>query len=226
MTSAIFLGGLLMLGFLRGAAKARLAAAPMLPLLGLLLAGAVLASTSFALAETQATPVAQTSPSPDFGSPPTGQIPILYNDRHVYSRPDMLKEGRVLAAYVKGSAIYCPFARCSSRWAQRSLTTRPAKRRRYQTRCDDNGNGRQAGGRHQRRIASARRSADGVQRRRAGSGARNLGDHGRLRAMGSGLAGWSSSVTFRRRRRPPRLRRRLPSRRSHRLRRRRRHPIR
>ncbi|MGA7201695.1 MAG: hypothetical protein WBX26_07695, partial [Candidatus Cybelea sp.] len=45
------------------------------------LAGAiVLTSTSYALAETQATPVAQTS-SADFGSPPSGQIPILYNDR-------------------------------------------------------------------------------------------------------------------------------------------------
>ncbi|MGC1380181.1 MAG: hypothetical protein WA814_04070, partial [Candidatus Baltobacteraceae bacterium] len=42
------------------------------------------------------------SPPPaDFGSPPSGQIPILYNDRHVYSRPDVLKQGRVLAALVK-----------------------------------------------------------------------------------------------------------------------------
>lgn len=73
-----------------------------------LLAIAVLASTSYALAETQATPVAQASPSPDFGAPPSGQIPILYNDHHVYSSPDLLKTGRVLAAYVKGTAIYLP----------------------------------------------------------------------------------------------------------------------
>ncbi|MGC2633015.1 MAG: hypothetical protein WA215_02260, partial [Candidatus Cybelea sp.] len=63
------------------------------------LAGAiVLTSTSYALAETQATPMAQTSSAADFGSPPSGQIPILYNDRHVYSKPDVLKAGRVLAA--------------------------------------------------------------------------------------------------------------------------------
>ena len=73
-----------------------------------LIALAVLASSSYALAETQATPVAQASSSPDFGSPPSGQIPILYNDRHVYTRPDLLKAGRVLAAYVKGNAIYLP----------------------------------------------------------------------------------------------------------------------
>jgi hypothetical protein len=60
-----------------------------------------------ALAETQATPVAQAS-SPDFGSPPSGQIPILYNDRHVYSKPDVLKQGRVLAAYAKDGTIYLP----------------------------------------------------------------------------------------------------------------------
>ena len=76
--------------------------------LACLVALAVLASSSYALAETQATPVAQASSSPDFGSPPSGQIPILYNDRHVYSKPDLLKAGRVLAAYVKGNAIYLP----------------------------------------------------------------------------------------------------------------------
>jgi hypothetical protein len=67
-----------------------------------------LASTSYALAETQATPVAQTDSSADFGSPPSGPIPILYNDRHVYSKPDVLKAGRVLAAYVKGNTILLP----------------------------------------------------------------------------------------------------------------------
>jgi hypothetical protein len=44
----------------------------------------------------------------DFGSPPSGQIPILYNDRHVYSRPDVLKQGRVLAALVRGGTILIP----------------------------------------------------------------------------------------------------------------------
>src|SRR5580700_7113133 len=76
--------------------------------LGLLAAAIVLASTSYALAETQATPVAQTSSAADFGSPPSGQIPILYNDRHVYSKPDVLKQGRLLAAYARGGTIYLP----------------------------------------------------------------------------------------------------------------------
>jgi len=68
------------------------------------------ASSSFALAETQATPVAQASSAPaaEFGSPPSGQIPILYNDRHVYARPDILKQGRVLAALVRGGVLYIP----------------------------------------------------------------------------------------------------------------------
>jgi hypothetical protein len=68
----------------------------------------VLASTSYALAATPATSVAQTSSAADFGSPPSGQIPILYNDRHVYSKPDVLKAGRVLAAYVKSGTILLP----------------------------------------------------------------------------------------------------------------------
>jgi hypothetical protein len=54
--------------------------------------------------------VAQMSSPPpaDFGSPPSGQIPILYNDHHVYSKPDVLKQGRVLAALVKGGTLLIP----------------------------------------------------------------------------------------------------------------------
>jgi hypothetical protein len=54
--------------------------------------------------------VAQTGspPTADFGSPPSGQIPILYNDHHVYSKPDVLKQGRVLAALVKGGTLLIP----------------------------------------------------------------------------------------------------------------------
>ncbi|MGA8475706.1 MAG: copper amine oxidase N-terminal domain-containing protein [Candidatus Cybelea sp.] len=54
--------------------------------------------------------VAQTGspPAADFGSPPSGQIPILYNDHHVYSKPDILKQGRVLAALVKGGSLLIP----------------------------------------------------------------------------------------------------------------------
>src|SRR5215469_1025859 len=70
----------------------------------------VLSSTGFALAATQATPVAQATSAPpaDFGAPPSGQIPILYNDRHVYAKPDILKQGRVLAALVRGGTILIP----------------------------------------------------------------------------------------------------------------------
>lgn len=70
----------------------------------------LLSGTSFALAATQATPVAQTDTTPpaDFGSPPSGQIPILYNDRHVYAKPDVLKQGRVLAALARNGTIYVP----------------------------------------------------------------------------------------------------------------------
>ncbi len=48
------------------------------------------------------------TPPADFGTPPSGQIPILYNDHHVYSKPDVLKQGRVLAALVKGGTILIP----------------------------------------------------------------------------------------------------------------------
>jgi hypothetical protein len=47
-------------------------------------------------------------PPADFGSPPSGQIPILYNDHHVYTKPDILKQGRVLAALVKGGTLLIP----------------------------------------------------------------------------------------------------------------------
>jgi Copper amine oxidase N-terminal domain len=69
----------------------------------------MLTGTSLALAGTQATPVAQeNAPPADFGSPPSGQIPILYNDHHVYTKPDILKQGRVLAALVRGGTIFIP----------------------------------------------------------------------------------------------------------------------
>ncbi len=47
-------------------------------------------------------------PPMQFGSPPSGQIPILFNDHHVYSKPDVLKQGRVLAALVRGGTILVP----------------------------------------------------------------------------------------------------------------------
>ncbi|GAC1546227.1 MAG: hypothetical protein NVS2B17_29350 [Candidatus Velthaea sp.] len=52
----------------------------------------------------QAPPIA----AAEFGSPPSGEIPILYNDHTVYAKPDILKRDRVLAALVKGGQIYVP----------------------------------------------------------------------------------------------------------------------
>ncbi len=66
-----------------------------------------LVSPSVAMAATSGTPVAQASAT-DFGGPPSGQIPILFNDRHVYAKPDALKQGRVLAALVRGGTIFVP----------------------------------------------------------------------------------------------------------------------
>ncbi|HUY41849.1 MAG TPA: stalk domain-containing protein [Candidatus Dormibacteraeota bacterium] len=46
--------------------------------------------------------------TPDFGVPPSGTIPILYNDHHVYANPDVLKQDRVLAALVRNGTILIP----------------------------------------------------------------------------------------------------------------------
>jgi hypothetical protein len=56
------------------------------------------------------TQIAQTGSMPpaDFGTPPSGEVPILFNDRHVYSKPDRLKANRVLAALVRGNTILIP----------------------------------------------------------------------------------------------------------------------
>ncbi|HEY8298831.1 MAG TPA: copper amine oxidase N-terminal domain-containing protein [Candidatus Baltobacteraceae bacterium] len=47
-------------------------------------------------------------PAANFGSPPSGEIPILFNDHHVYSKPNTLKQGRVLSALVRGGTILIP----------------------------------------------------------------------------------------------------------------------
>jgi Copper amine oxidase N-terminal domain len=44
----------------------------------------------------------------DFGNPPSGQVPIFYNDHTVYAKPDALQRNRVLAAFIKGHHIYVP----------------------------------------------------------------------------------------------------------------------
>jgi Copper amine oxidase N-terminal domain len=50
----------------------------------------------------------QGAPPADFGSPPSGEVPILFNDHHVYSKPDTLKQGRLLSALVRGETILVP----------------------------------------------------------------------------------------------------------------------
>jgi hypothetical protein len=72
---------------------------------------AALAAVAFGLvafAATASTPVFAQAPAPDFGSPPSGEVPILFNDTHVYSKPDRLKKARVLAALVRGKTILVP----------------------------------------------------------------------------------------------------------------------
>ena len=59
-------------------------------------------------AHASSTQVAQGAPPPDFGSPPSGEYPILFNDHHVYAKPDVDKQNRVLAALVRGSTILVP----------------------------------------------------------------------------------------------------------------------
>ncbi len=44
----------------------------------------------------------------DFGTPPSGKIPILFNDRHVYAKPDALRKGRLLAGIVRGDTFLVP----------------------------------------------------------------------------------------------------------------------
>jgi hypothetical protein len=50
----------------------------------------------------------QAAPPADFGSPPSGEVPILFNDHHVYSKPDTLKQGRLLSALVRGTTVLVP----------------------------------------------------------------------------------------------------------------------
>jgi hypothetical protein len=47
-------------------------------------------------------------PAADFGSAPTGEVPILFNDQHVYTKPDRLNQNRVLAALVRGNEVLVP----------------------------------------------------------------------------------------------------------------------
>lgn len=55
-----------------------------------------------------AAPESPAMPPADFGTPPSGEVPILFNDHHVYSKPSTLRTGRVLAALVRGNSILVP----------------------------------------------------------------------------------------------------------------------
>jgi hypothetical protein len=65
----------------------------------------LIAGVSAALADA---PAPSAPPVMDFGSPPSGEVPILFNDHHVYANPDTLRHGRVLAALVKNGTLMVP----------------------------------------------------------------------------------------------------------------------
>ena len=129
------------------------------------------------------------TPPADFGTPPSGQIPILFNDHHVYSKPDVLKQGRVLAALVKGGTLLIPLR---SMFEQMGATVSYDAGSKTATVSKPGAaspsDRRQTGSRHQRRIASAGRRADDLSGQHPRAGPRHFGRHGRVRAVGSGSA--------------------------------------
>jgi hypothetical protein len=54
------------------------------------------------------TPSPPNAPYGDLGTPPSGKIPILFNDRHVYARPDRLTRGRLMVALARGNVVLGP----------------------------------------------------------------------------------------------------------------------
>lgn len=76
-------------------------------LFGRIAVAVALASTTGVLGS--AVPAAAQAPPPgSFGRPPSGEIPILFNDEHVYAKPDTLRADRVLAALVQKGVILVP----------------------------------------------------------------------------------------------------------------------
>jgi hypothetical protein len=69
-------------------------------------AGFVLAAVALSVCAGSAW--AQTAPGGSFGTPPSGEIPILFNDEHVYAKPDTLRANRVLTALVRDGVIFVP----------------------------------------------------------------------------------------------------------------------
>ena len=67
------------------------------------------ATLAFGLIAFAAATCAQASAQPmSFGVPPSDAIPILFNDQHVYAKPDVLKQARVLAAIIRNGTILVP----------------------------------------------------------------------------------------------------------------------
>jgi len=67
-----------------------------------------LAAFLAAFASAGVTAPADSAPPPNFGTPPSGQVPILFNDQHVYAKPDKIRANRALAALVRGGTILVP----------------------------------------------------------------------------------------------------------------------
>ena len=68
---------------------------------------AAVATAAFGLVGFALATSSQASAQP-FGLPPSGAIPILFNDQHVYAKPDTLQQGRVLAALIRNGVVMVP----------------------------------------------------------------------------------------------------------------------
>ncbi len=66
----------------------------------------VLAALVTAVLSISAATAGRAAPLLDFGAPPSGEVPLLFNDHHVYAKPDKVRTGRLLAAIVRGGNIY------------------------------------------------------------------------------------------------------------------------
>ena len=66
------------------------------------------ASFAFMAAAGLQRPALAQMPGGDFGSPPSGEVPLLFNDRHIYATPDHQRANRVLAALIRNGTILVP----------------------------------------------------------------------------------------------------------------------
>jgi hypothetical protein len=65
-------------------------------------------------------------PAPDFGNAPTGEIPIFFNDHHVYAKPDRIRRNRTLAAIVYKGALLVPMRSLFEQMGATSIEFNPA----------------------------------------------------------------------------------------------------